>query len=385
MRRTVLFAVMMILVGSCTSDDGGTSSSFETTIGVTAGFDASTTTGDIGEAPVDSEVTPPSASPATSGTEVSGALPDGTAYTVGFDRPVATGVEGINGVVMFDVDGRSQVLGITRFWPNRSASGARLDDLTYTVSVDGWSVSIAVYPEVAELIPDLAGLMTSSITPGVGGTLPTLRLASPLRWAAEDEVPSSMEVLYKAFVVRRGCGQLAVACSVTGAVQVISADQIRSPADPLGAEPVSIESTDPADACQTAVFASGRPNPDAQAETSDDIEVWALFYPTTVGDLEGEPIVIDATDVGPDSPIRETKIVWRATGDTEEFAEIGRSPSGEVVEPISQQRHTDSQWNRPGHEWGTGWELTEPGCWTFVVTRGSASAEINVEVRESEE
>lgn len=152
----------------------------------------------------------------------------------------------------------------------------------------------------------------------------------------------------------------------------------------LGLLPVACDSST-ADDCEPDVFASDHPNPDARAETSHDIEVWGLFYPPTVGDLVGEPIVIDAIYMSPDGPIRETKIVWRATGDTEEFSVIGRSPSGDVVEPIWQERHSGSAWIRPGNEWGTGWELNEPGCWTFVITRDQASAEISVEVREAQQ
>ncbi len=366
---------MMILVGSCTSDDRAAQATVEAAPSATAAFD---------DVPVvDPDTTSASVIPATSDIEVSGVLPDGTEYTVGFDRPVDAVVEGINGVVMVDVDGVAQVMGITRFGSNGGPSEAKLDGLDYTAPAGGGSVSIAVYPEVAASVPDLAALMASSITPGVGTTMPTLRLSPPLRWATDDEVPIAMEVLYEAFVVQRGCGRLAVACSGTGAVQVISADQLRTPADPLAAEPVWIEASEPAADCRPAVFASGRPNPDARADSADDIEVWGLFYPATVGELEGEPVAIDATDMGLDSPIRETKIVWRATGETEDFAVIGRSPSGDLVEPIWQKRHTDSLWERPGDEWGTGWVLTEPGCWTFVITRDAASAEFTIEVRDT--
>ncbi len=132
--------------------------------------------------------------------------------------------------------------------------------------------------------------------------------------------------------------------------------------------------------CQPDVFVSGHPNPDAQAQTNDDIEVWGLFYPVEPGDVEGTPIIIDAYLPTPDGSQLEAKIVWRATGDGD-FSVRGFSPNGDVTEPIWQQRHSGSGWIRPGDEWGTGWELNEPGCWIFQVERDGATAEIRVEVR----
>jgi hypothetical protein len=132
--------------------------------------------------------------------------------------------------------------------------------------------------------------------------------------------------------------------------------------------------------CQPDFFASGLPNPDAQAQTNDDIEVWGLFYPADARDIGGKPIVIDAYLQTTDGPKLEAKIVWRATGDGD-LNVRGFSPDGAITEPIWKERHSGSGWDRPGDEWGTGWELDEPGCWIFQVERGGATAEISIEVR----
>ena len=70
--------------------------------------------------------------------------------------------------------------------------------------------------------------------------------------------------------------------------------------------------------CQSALFVTGLPNPDAQAATtSSDMEVWGLFYPSDPP-VAGDPIVIDVADVwgpGDAEPRRGTKIVWRSTGE----------------------------------------------------------------------
>lgn len=138
--------------------------------------------------------------------------------------------------------------------------------------------------------------------------------------------------------------------------------------------------------CEPGLYATGYPNPDGQAVTSDDIEVWGLFYPSSIVDLEGNPIVIDIFEVfGSEDtgPRRRTKIVWRATGEGE-FSVEAHGPTGGVVQPFFLEEHGGSNWGRPGGEWGTLWEFSEPGCWTFVVRRGEDSAEISIVMRFSE-
>lgn len=68
-----------------------------------------------------------------------------------------------------------------------------------------------------------------------------------------------------------------------------------------------------------------------------------------------------------------------ATGDGD-VSVVASSPAGEIIEPFWLEAHGGSNWDRPGHEWGTLWELSELGCWTFTVHRGGASAQISIEV-----
>jgi len=60
--------------------------------------------------------------------------------------------------------------------------------------------------------------------------LPSFELSAPLRWAADEELPLQMLVLYREFVVRRGCGTTAKACTDDRRLQVIAADDVLSPA-----------------------------------------------------------------------------------------------------------------------------------------------------------
>ena len=134
--------------------------------------------------------------------------------------------------------------------------------------------------------------------------------------------------------------------------------------------------------CDPDEFASGMPNPDAMAEPSGDIEVWGLFYPARPPD-PGDPVTIRPERVwAPEEPHSRfgTKVVWRATGDGE-FEVSARGPSGRRVDPFFLEEHAGSQWDRPGGEWGSGWDFDEPGCWTFTVSRGLDTASITVEVR----
>ncbi len=138
-----------------------------------------------------------------------------------------------------------------------------------------------------------------------------------------------------------------------------------------------------ASACEVDLFSTGPPNADGEATTAADVEVWGLFYPTDPLPAAGDPIVIDLVDVwgpGDTEPRHGTKIVWRATGHGE-FSVEAHGPEGAVVRPFWQQEHLGSMWNRPGDEWGTGWEFPEPGCWTFLLSRGDDTARISIEVR----
>lgn len=50
----------------------------------------------------------------------------------------------------------------------------------------------------------------------------------------------------------------------------------------------------------------------------------------------------------------ELKMVWRITGTDEQFIVQGRHEDGAVISPIwGPEYHEDSNWERPGEEWGT--------------------------------
>jgi hypothetical protein len=103
--------------------------------------------------------------------------------------------------------------------------------------------------------------------------------------------------------------------------------------------------------------------PEIQGTMSTEGEMWALLF----------------FDKG--HAKEELKIVWRITGSGKDFTVQAKSEDGTVVGPIwGPIDHGGSSWDRPGYEWGTGFNFPEPGCWTFTVTRGTTIGEIRLNI-----
>ncbi len=209
------------------------------------------------------ESNPPAGSSTTTSTtlgprgRIGGVLPDGTPYTVVFDARVDRTVISIGAAIMIDLDGTTRPLGRTIVTMEHPGDPG-LDELgRYTVPVGGGGIVISVFPEMADQVPDIEALLDDSIAPGSYAHMPSVELFPPLRWATDEEIPLQMQVEYPGFVVRRGCGELAAACSRTGAVQVIPADRVFSGVHGLPAEPVWIESPAPRPVDQEAYLPPG--------------------------------------------------------------------------------------------------------------------------------
>lgn len=122
------------------------------------------------------------------------------------------------------------VLGVTRFYQG-SGQSPTLEDGIFRASSGEWTMEIAVYRHILEAWGGGIGELLDSIEPAdVAEGLPAFNLSSPLRWATDTEIPNQMEVSYPSFVVRRGCGELSIACSPSGSVQVIPSDKVYAPA-----------------------------------------------------------------------------------------------------------------------------------------------------------
>ncbi len=97
-----------------------------------------------------------------------------------------------------------------------------------------------------------------------------------------------------------------------------------------------------------------------------DGELWALLFFLTAHANE------------------EAKIVWRITGEGGVFEAQAQSESGTITQPVWEQYHESSNWERPGQEWGTGFNFPEPGCWTITVTYGETMGTISLDVSGSQ-
>ncbi len=133
----------------------------------------------------------------------------------------------------------------------------------------------------------------------------------------------------------------------------------RLTAAPAQATPVA---TQPA--CQPSpVQPSKNGFPEIQGTMKSAGELWALLF-------------FDKAQAN-----KEEKIVWRITGTGKQFDIMARHEDGTIIHPIwGPEYHGGSNWERPGDEWGTGFNFPQPGCWTLTVTLGATSGEIRLEV-----
>jgi len=103
-----------------------------------------------------------------------------------------------------------------------------------------------------------------------------------------------------------------------------------------------------------------------QGDMKSEGELWALLFFETARVNE------------------DAKIVWRITGESDEFQAQARNKEGNVIAPSWIEYHGGSNWQRPGQEWGTGFNFPTPGCWTITVSRGETIREIALGVLATE-
>jgi hypothetical protein len=117
-------------------------------------------------------------------------------------------------------------------------------------------------------------------------------------------------------------------------------------------------------ACQPSQIQKSRNDfPEIQATMHSEGEIWALLF---FGEAHAN---------------EELKIVWRATGTGLEFTAEAQHEDGTIILPIwGPEFHESSTWERPGQEWGTGFNFSEPGCWTITVSSGETRGEIILNV-----
>jgi hypothetical protein len=117
--------------------------------------------------------------------------------------------------------------------------------------------------------------------------------------------------------------------------------------------------------CQPSPILTDYVFPEIQATMHSEGEIWALLFFEEARANE------------------ELKIVWRITavGPGTDLNFQAQKEEGTLVQPIwGPEFHPESTWERPGLEWGTGFNFPEPGCWTITVTLGATEGEISLDV-----
>jgi hypothetical protein len=132
----------------------------------------------------------------------------------------------------------------------------------------------------------------------------------------------------------------------------------------VGGVPAQVTLTATQGACQPSqTLRSKNDFPEVRGTMKTDGELWALLF-------------FDQAHARQDE-----KIVWRMTGTGGPFEVQAQHEDGTIIRPIwGPEYHGGSNWERPGDEWGTGFNFPEPGCWTLTITRGATVGEIRLEV-----
>jgi hypothetical protein len=77
---------------------------------------------------------------------------------------------------------------------------------------------------------------------------------------------------------------------------------------------------------------------------------------------------------------QEVKIVWRVTG-TGDLRLSMEDPAGRPKAlSWGPESHGGSSYQRPGDEWGAAYRFTKAGCWRLKLSRGTAGADVWIQV-----
>ena len=227
-----------------------------------------------------------------------GFLPDGTRYVLhveGLDVGLPTGASA--GIVI-DIDGSPNAIGITQFFAHGTIAEYSFDDGLYRIPGTG-GAQIDFYDHVLDALgPDAEEVIRSSIREHPLG-FPVLELLPPFRWATDDDLPLEMEVHYQDFVVRRGCGGLAAACSTNHAIQVIPNDSASLPGSVWADLQVFIESTGRRPVSDPNYLDPGPLSPRTIPDVlwnGEEMIIWG-------GGQSGEPYLIDGARFNPDTTV----------------------------------------------------------------------------------
>ena len=118
--------------------------------------------------------------------------------------------------------------------------------------------------------------------------------------------------------------------------------------------PVTAPPTTTQLACQpSGTQTSNTSFPEIRGTMKTDGELWALLF-------------FDEAHAKQDE-----KIAWRISGPGGDLTIRAHNETGETISPV---------WGPEYHEWGTGFNFPEAGCWTLTVMYGPTIGEISLNV-----
>lgn len=223
-----------------------------------------------------------------------GVLPDGVSYTATLLGGEQQELQEIAGDFVVEVDG-SVLRAAEVSYRNDGGQGTEYAEEHYLVTAGGWSIFIDFHQEVLEALGDDAeSIITASIHPTVKSGFPVLRLADPFSWDYEQY---PVEARYQTFVVRRFCGELAIACDDIGSVQLIPAERLYPGMAPMDVQGYSISSYDSRSVYDPYFLDPGPLFPativDVIWTAADEMIVWG-------GGQTGEPYLIEGARFEPE-------------------------------------------------------------------------------------
>lgn len=185
---------------------------------------------------------------ATTGPPVAlqGALPDGTVFDVDLGANQPGDVEAVFATLIAESEaGNALLWGVAEPIGDRVMGDRWEEEGAYHLPAGDWLFRFVIDERLIGVLGDsYRDIIERRVWGRSALGFPVLFVSGPFRWATEDEATRHTQVLWHDFVVRRGCGPLAVGCSENGIAQLIPIPRVDRPLAPLP-EDGSFEAREP--------------------------------------------------------------------------------------------------------------------------------------------
>lgn len=230
-----------------------------------------------------------------------GALPDGTDYTISIRQDRTENVTLDYAPIVFGPTGSVLVARMARVAdPPDSGTPPTFDEGVFRAFVGEWVVELVFDQSlIDEIGADVAEVVLSSISVDDRNGFPVLSLLEPFAWDLGGIPP---EIRYESFVVRPGCGALAVLCSDRQVIQVIPSQSLYPGTPSLFGDVLSVETESARPVANPNFLESGplssRTIPDV-VWTGTEMVIWG-------GGEADDPYLIDGARFDPATNIWRT-------------------------------------------------------------------------------